>query len=272
MERIKKCNDSPETAYGKGRETAMEEKVIISSKNLISGRKLKVFLIVLAALLVILIAYYLVSWLIITPDLEKREYTFRDEHYTFKEWEDYEYRYYYGNWGEWQWDSPENESRYYRMQNTFDTVSRINRIVLYAGSGIMAIFVILLALFLAFLNRITVTDKRVYGTAPIKRRMDLPLDCISSVSNRGIIFKAITVGSASGKIRVRGIKNRNDIHREICNLLMERQNEKCLAEAPAATEAPKNATEELKSFKELLDSGVITQEEFDARKQRVLAL
>lgn len=42
------------------------------------------------------------------------------------------------------------------------------------------------------------------------------------------------------------------------------------ASAPAS--APVSAADELKKFKELLDSGIITQEEFDAKKKQLLGL
>lgn len=42
--------------------------------------------------------------------------------------------------------------------------------------------------------------------------------------------------------------------------------------APAPTSAPVSAADELKKFKELLDMGVITQEEFDAKKKQILGL
>ena len=45
-----------------------------------------------------------------------------------------------------------------------------------------------------------------------------------------------------------------------------------LENSSAPQETPISVTEELKNFKELLDCGIITQEEFDAKKKQLLGL
>ena len=53
----------------------------------------------------------------------------------------------------------------------------------------------------------------------------------------------------------------------------EWETEKAKQEQIASTSAPAiSAADELKKFKELLDSGIITQEEFDAKKKQLLGL
>ena len=64
------------------------------------------------------------------------------------------------------------------------------------------------------------------------------------------------------------IQNRNDIHKAITNLLIDRQNKT----SAKADYAPQSNAEELKKYKDLLDSGVISQEEFDAKKKQLLGL
>ena len=69
------------------------------------------------------------------------------------------------------------------------------------------------------------------------------------------------------------IKNRNEIHDAVSKLLIERQTK----ETPAAPttikqEVPASNADELKKYKELLDMGAITQEEFDAKKKQLLGL
>lgn len=118
---------------------------------------------------------------------------------------------------------------------------------------------------------ITVTDKRVYGTAAWGKRVDLPLDKISAVATS--FGHGIAVATSSGSIRFKAITNNAEVHAAISKLLMERQEK-----APAASEqkptivASQSNAEELKKFKELLDSGVITQEEFDAKKKQLLGI
>ena len=58
-----------------------------------------------------------------------------------------------------------------------------------------------------------------------------------------------------------------------CILMQDRINILCTANTVAS--APKtddSATEQLKKYKELLDMGVITQEDFDAKKKQLLGL
>lgn len=115
---------------------------------------------------------------------------------------------------------------------------------------------------------LTVTDKRVYGDTSWGKRVDLPVDSISAVASSGM--KGIAVATSSGRIVFKFIKNRDEVSRVIGDLLINRQNSKETA-APVATANTGNA-EDLKKYKELLDMGVITQEEFDAKKKQLLGL
>ncbi len=121
---------------------------------------------------------------------------------------------------------------------------------------------------------LTVTDKRVYGCAAFGKRIDLPVDSVSAVGTKAL--KGITVATSSGAIAFRAIKNRDEIHQYISNLLIERQNKADLAIPAAANVAvPVPATsnaDELKKYKELMDCGAISQEEFDAKKKQLLGL
>lgn len=143
-------------------------------------------------------------------------------------------------------------------------------IVVYLIGGIS--FVVFLIILLAIAKmEINVTDKRVYGKAGFGKRVDLPLDSISAVAT-GII-KGIAVATSSGKIHFIGISNNEEIHEEISKLLIERQSkEKPVTATTIKQEVPQSNADELKKFKELLDSGVITQEEFDAKKKQLLGL
>ena len=69
-----------------------------------------------------------------------------------------------------------------------------------------------------------------------------------------------------------GIQNNMEIHKTISNLLLERQNMPVYSAPIAKQGIPQSNADELKKFKELLDSGVITQEEFDAKKKQLLGL
>ncbi len=115
---------------------------------------------------------------------------------------------------------------------------------------------------------LTVTDKRVYGRTAFGKRVDLPLDSVSAIGMG--MFSSIAVTTSSGAIKFAMMKNRNDIHEIMSKLLVERQNKTAqVTEKPASVGS--NA-DELKKYKDLLDAGVITQEEFEAKKKQILGL
>lgn len=118
-------------------------------------------------------------------------------------------------------------------------------------------------------TEMTVSDKRVFGKTVYGKRVDLPLDSISAIGSRWP--KGIAVATSSGRISFLMIKNRDEIRNCVSELLIERQN-KSMTTTTIMQEAPRSDADELKKYKELLDSGVITQEEFDAKKKQLLGL
>lgn len=115
---------------------------------------------------------------------------------------------------------------------------------------------------------LTVTDKRVYGKAAFGKRIDLPFDKVSAVGTS--FLKGIVVGTSSGRIKFKLVKNQDEIHSVISKLLMERQ------QAEKTNNTPNNekssSADELKKYKDLLDGGIITQEEFEQKKKQILDL
>lgn len=134
---------------------------------------------------------------------------------------------------------------------------------------IFAVFCIFSLLFYFWFSRcsLTITNKRVYGRGTFGKRVDLPIDSISSVEASAL--KGISMGTSSGRVRFKLIKNRNEMHGVISELLMNRQSQSAAA-APAATSSSVSTADELKKYKELLDGGVITQEEFERKKAKLL--
>lgn len=116
---------------------------------------------------------------------------------------------------------------------------------------------------------LTVSNKRVYGTAAFGKRVDLPIDAISAIGTS--IFNGIAITTASGAIKFFMINNRDDIHKEVSKLLVERQS-KPVATTTIKQEIPQSNADELRKYKELLDSGIISQEEFDSKKKQLLGL
>ena len=139
------------------------------------------------------------------------------------------------------------------------------------GVGVFFYLFILFAIVGAFIFimmnscEITVTDKRVFGKSAFGKMVDLPLDKISSV---GSCFPmGIKVATSSGAIGFWLLSNQSEVFSEISKLLQKRQT----PTEPVLTMNTSNA-DELKKYKELLDSGIITQEEFDAKKKQLLGL
>ena len=115
---------------------------------------------------------------------------------------------------------------------------------------------------------LTVTDKRIYGRVAWGKRVDLPNDSISATATI-TTWKGVSVSTASGRISFLVMKNAEEIYKTINELLIKRQSK------PTTTikqEIPQSSADELKKYKDLLDSGVISQEEFDAKKKQLLGL
>ena len=119
-------------------------------------------------------------------------------------------------------------------------------------------------------SKITVTDKRVYGRSAFGKKVDLPMDSISAVATSALL-NMICVATSAGKIKFYLVCNYLETHHEISLLISARQNENKSTTVINQTNAASGA-DELKKYKDLLDSGIITQEEFDAKKKQILGL
>lgn len=114
---------------------------------------------------------------------------------------------------------------------------------------------------------LTVTNKRVFGRVAWGKRVDLPVDSISAIGTTSFL-KRLTVSTSSGRISFLLVKNKDDIYNVVNELIIARQQKKETVQSVEAT----GTADELKKYKELLDSGVITQEEFEAKKKQLLEL
>ncbi len=115
--------------------------------------------------------------------------------------------------------------------------------------------------------KLTVTDKRIYGKSAWGKRVDLPLDSVSAIATTSAL-KGVSVSTSSGRISFLVMKNANEVYMVISDLLIERQQGKLVDNTLKTT----SAADELKKFKDLLDNGIITQEEFDEKKKQLLGL
>ena len=111
---------------------------------------------------------------------------------------------------------------------------------------------------------LVVSDKRIYGKAAFGRSVNLPIDMISATSTG--MFNSLSVSTSSGRITFYLLGNIEELNSAITNLLFNRQ------ETSKNIDSNISKTDELKKYKDLLDSGIITQEEFDAKKKQLLGL
>lgn len=136
--------------------------------------------------------------------------------------------------------------------------------------GILLITVGILALAFMAGSKLHVTDKRVYGSIGIFKRVDIPIDSISSVAKIGWLM-GVSVSSSSGTLRFMYLANAKEIHNVLSEIIIERQKNKPETNTTTIVQNSDEA-DKLKKYKELLDSGVITQEEFEAKKKQLLGL
>jgi len=121
--------------------------------------------------------------------------------------------------------------------------------------------------------KLTVTDKRVYGKIAFGKRIDLPVDSISAIATIEFL-KGISISTSSGRIKFLVIKNSNEIYKVLNNLIIKRQDTKntVIYTSPANTPQNIDETDKIKKYKDLLDSGIISKEEFEAKKKDLLGL
>lgn len=135
-----------------------------------------------------------------------------------------------------------------------------------------------------FANRcnLTVTENQIYGNVNImfsSKKLQMPLDKLDNImTSNGIIDKCrggetIIVSSNSGKIKFPYVYNAT----EFVNATLaakEKYNANKTPQQNVASEpvVPQSNADELKKYKDLLDNGVITQDEFDAKKKQLLGL
>ena len=117
--------------------------------------------------------------------------------------------------------------------------------------------------------RIIVTDKMVkIKHYDLVKNFELPIDSISAVAEKGLMIKSLSVSSASGRISFPV-----DRHIEVKNTISSLITERRTAQTSKGNEGFSDSNiHELEKYKELLDKGVITQEDFDAKKKQILRL
>ena len=116
---------------------------------------------------------------------------------------------------------------------------------------------------------LVVTDKRVYGINQYGKRVDLPFDLISGIEN---VADCVSIRSSAGLISFSGLNNYAEIYSAINIELIKRQSKTNISKDYSVNTNEVDNIVEIKKYKELLDDGIITQEEFDKKKKELLNL
>jgi len=114
-----------------------------------------------------------------------------------------------------------------------------------------------------------ITDKNVRGKAYFGKEVVLPIYMISSYSVRSFL-STIAVATSSGLTKFAFIENYAEIGNVLSTMINTRQDNTIKTESKNETSALN--IDDIVKLKNLLDQGVITQEEFDAKKKQLLGL
>lgn len=103
------------------------------------------------------------------------------------------------------------------------------------------------------------------------KQTEIPLDMVNSVSfKKGLLMGTIIISHGSGSSLVKNVPSSN------CPIMTERI-KKCAEEyksrkikTKTETSSDFSVADELSKLKELLDTGILTKEEFETQKQRLL--
>ena len=136
--------------------------------------------------------------------------------------------------------------------------------------GTLFIFIISLLLqWIVSQYKMTITDKNVYGKSLFRSKIILPIHMVSAYSVSKL-FSKVTVTTASGATSFLLIENWEEIGNVLSTLINKRQED--TAKQSMQSPQQQSGLDELKKLKELLDLGILTQEEYDEKKKQMLKL
>lgn len=148
-------------------------------------------------------------------------------------------------------------SRKYQSEESL--VPDILGVMVGAGGVVISIY----SFFLYKNNKIVVTNKRVYGTAAFGKRVDIPIDSISSIGT--LFYNTVSVASSSGMIKFAGLENADELYKELTKITLNRNDEKV-----EETEKTTDITDIIRKYRSLYDEGSITKEEFEELKKKII--
>lgn len=122
-------------------------------------------------------------------------------------------------------------------------------------------------------SEITVTNTNIFGKLHGGKDINIPLNQVTALNPSP--FNGISISSIGNVSNFHCIENRDEVLKAIAYLLANHQQNNNPTAQPVSGVSEtglSSEAEQLKRLKDLLDSGVITQEEFDAKKRKILGL
>lgn len=118
---------------------------------------------------------------------------------------------------------------------------------------------------------ITVTNEAISGKLPHGKGVHIPLNQITAI-NRGS-FNGVSITSIGNVSNFHCIENREEVIKAMSYLLANPQQSGAQpTQSASAASTTGSEAEQLERLKDLLDAGVLTQDEFDAKKKQILGL
>ena len=138
--------------------------------------------------------------------------------------------------------------------------------------GLVCLVIGVISAIIYFANKeceLCITENNVKGKTHFGKEVVLPLHMVSAYSTRKFL-STVAVSTASGITKFPLIKNYIEIGEVLAKKINERQANTQTVVTP--TVSTSNNMDDILKLKSLLDSGIITQEEFDAKKKQLLGL
>lgn len=122
-----------------------------------------------------------------------------------------------------------------------------------------------------------VTNKRIIigQKGLIGEKVDvISLRDLNDISfKKGMVYGILTIDTIKEEFNVAIIKNiATNVHKLVTNALMDLKEEMHQSSQPVQQVKADDPYEEIKKLKELLDMGIITEEEFDLKKKNILGI
>lgn len=151
----------------------------------------------------------------------------------------------------------------------FEFVDIFYFILFLIGAASLLFSIVLSIIYLPLSKcELQITESSVTGKALFGKKVVLPLSMISAYSTRKFC-SVITVATASGITKFALIGNYKEISEVLAKRIRELQQP---GQTNTQATSGNTSLDDLVKLKSLLDSGIISQEEFDSKKKQLLGL